>query len=128
MYRYTVYKQQEFSAAHYLREYHGQCETLHGHNYIVRIYASANELDGEGMVIDFALLKGALKQVIDRFDHQNLNDVAPFLKTNPTSERLAEHICEEVGRQLDDERVRITRCDVWETAANCASYLRPAVG
>jgi len=39
---YTVYRQLEFAAAHFLREYHGECENLHGHNYIVRIYVSAS--------------------------------------------------------------------------------------
>jgi 6-pyruvoyltetrahydropterin/6-carboxytetrahydropterin synthase len=123
-YRFTVYKEQDFSAAHFLREYHGECERLHGHNYIVRLYAGADELNGEGLVADFGVLKAMLKEILARFDHHLLNDIPPFDTRPPSSELLAEYIAEEAARQLDDERVRITECRVWETARNCASYKR----
>ena len=123
-YRYTVYKQQDFSAAHYLPAYHGECERLHGHNYVVRLYAGADELDGEGLVVDFAKLKSVLKEILDRFDHRLLNEVAPFDRLAPSSERLAEYIAEEAARALDDGRLRITECRVYETARNCASFKR----
>lgn len=123
-YRFTVSKELDFAAAHYLPSYHGQCERLHGHNYIVRLYAGADELDSEGLVIDFARLKSVLKEIIDRFDHQLLNEVAPFDKVEPSSERLAEYIAEQAADKLDDGRVRITECRVNETSRNCARYVR----
>ena len=43
--RFTVFKETDFAAAHFLREYHGKCESLHGHNYRVRVYVGAEELD-----------------------------------------------------------------------------------
>jgi len=122
--RYTVYKEQDFSAAHFLREYHGACEQLHGHNYRVRVYAACDELDPEGMVIDFAALKQAIQDVIARFDHRLLNEIAPFNEINPTLEHLARHICEEVAIRLDDDRVTISECHLWETDRNCVIYRR----
>lgn len=124
-YRYTVYRQLEFAAAHFLREYHGKCENLHGHNYIVRIYVSADELDPEGMLLDFVALKGVMHEVIhDRFDHRCINEVAPFDTLNPSAENLARHFAEECAAQIDSPRVRVTECRVWENERNCAIYRR----
>ncbi|MBN2082833.1 6-carboxytetrahydropterin synthase QueD [bacterium] len=122
--RYTVYKEQDFAAAHFLREYHGACEQLHGHNYRVRVYATCDELDAEGMVLDFTALKQAIQEVIGRFDHRLLNEIPPFDELNPTLELLARHICDAVAARLDDERVQITECHLWETDRNCVIYRR----
>ena len=54
---FTVFKDFSFSAAHQIRGHQGGCQNLHGHNYRVRVYVRARELDGLGMVIDFADLK-----------------------------------------------------------------------
>jgi 6-pyruvoyltetrahydropterin/6-carboxytetrahydropterin synthase len=121
---FTVYKEQDFAAAHFLRQYHGKCENLHGHNYRVRVYVSADQLDSEGMVVDFVELKRAMKAVIDRLDHLNINEVAPFDELNPTAEHIARHIAEEVAAAIDDGRARVSECHVWETDRNCAIYRR----
>lgn len=122
--RFTVYKEQGFSAAHFLRQYHGKCERLHGHNYRVRVYAGADELDAEGLVVDFGRLKAALVEVLGRFDHRLINEVPPFDERHPSSELLAQYIAEQVAAQIDDGRVRITECHIWETDRNCAIYQR----
>ena len=122
--RFTVYKEMEFSAAHFLREYQGMCERIHGHNYRVRIYVGADELDTEGIVVDFVEVRTAMQRVLERFDHTLLNDVAPFDELNPTAEHLARYIGEEVASEIDSERRRVTECRIWETDRNCASYRR----
>jgi 6-pyruvoyltetrahydropterin/6-carboxytetrahydropterin synthase len=122
--RYTVFKETDFAAAHFLREYHGKCEALHGHNYRVRLYVGADVLDSEGMVVDFVELKAALLAVLGRLDHANINEVAPFTELNPTAENIARHIAEEVAARVDDERVRVVECHVWETDRSCAIYRR----
>jgi 6-pyruvoyltetrahydropterin/6-carboxytetrahydropterin synthase len=122
--RFTVFKEQDFSAAHFLREYHGGCERLHGHNYRVRLYASCDELDSAGLVVDFAELKAIMQRILGRFDHQLLNEVPPFDAAAPSLELLAQHIAEEAAREIDNARVRISKCQVWETDRNCAIYRR----
>ena len=122
--RYTVFKQLDFSAAHFLREYHGMCERLHGHNYKVRIHVSAEQLDSEGVVIDYVELKEAMLRVVDLYDHQLLNEVRPFDEINPTLESFAEFLCEEVAKDIDSDRRRVTKCELWETERNCAIYER----
>ena len=123
-YRFTVYKELEFAAAHFLREYHGKCERLHGHNYRVQVHVSCNKLDAEGMVVDFAELKRAMREVTDPFDHGLLNEIPPFDELAPSSERLAEYIAEGVASRIDDGRVKVTECRIWETGRNCAIYRR----
>ena len=122
--RFEVSKELDFSAAHFLREYQGECERLHGHNYRVRVFVGADELDSEGLVVDFSKLKAALKRVIERFDHRLLNEVEPFDELNPSLEHLARYIAEEVAQAVDDERCRVTECHLWETERNCAVYRR----
>jgi 6-pyruvoyltetrahydropterin/6-carboxytetrahydropterin synthase len=123
--RFTVFKEIQFAASHFLREYHGKCEALHGHNYRVRVYVGATELDHEGMVVDFVRLRQVLREVVDeRLDHTHLNEVPPFDALNPTAEHIAQWIGEQVAARVDDARVRVTECHVWETETNCAIYRR----
>jgi 6-pyruvoyltetrahydropterin/6-carboxytetrahydropterin synthase len=122
--RFSVFKETDFAAAHFLREYCNQCENLHGHNYRVRVYVGADELDATGMVIDFVQLKAAMMEVVLRFDHHNINEVPPFDSLNPTAEHVARYIAEEVAARLDNERVRVTECHLWETDRSCAIYRR----
>lgn len=121
---YRVSKQLWFCAAHQVRLSETQCEALHGHNYRVLVHAEARELDRTSYVLDFAALKKAAVEVCGRFDHQNINEVAPFQEGgwNPTAEELARFICTELGRRFDDGRVRICKVEVFETDNNRAEY------
>ncbi len=121
---YEVSRDDVFSAAHQLRGYGGKCEKLHGHNWKIRVSARAATLDHLGMVIDFKDLKSALQTVLDRLDHQMLNDVPPFDELNPSAENLARFIAEEIDQRISDDRVKVHRCEVWESdGARAAWYL-----
>ena len=117
--------EESFAAGHALRGYRGKCENPHGHNYKVRITLAGEELDGIGLLWDFKDLKAAMNEVIDRFDHQYLNDVEPFKKLNPSAENLARHFYQETScrlRQLTNGRVRVKDVRVWETDSTTATY------
>lgn len=121
----TIFKDFQFAAAHAIRGHTRGCENLHGHNYRVRVYVAARELDGLGMVLDFADLKAIVQEVVGPFDHRVINDVPPFDERNTTAEKLSEYVFEEVGRRLAGEaRVRVTRVEVWENESSCAAYER----
>ena len=109
-----------FSAAHFLSDYHGQCERLHGHNYRVFAHVRGKRLDAGGMLCDFAVLKGALREVCARLDHQNLNDF-PFFGGNPSAERISFYIYGELKKLLPD--VPISAVDVFETDTSRARFI-----
>ncbi len=58
---YTARVEEWFAAAHFLKNFHGKCENLHGHNYRVRVTVKGTVLDEGGMLCDFGILKDALK-------------------------------------------------------------------
>jgi len=121
MYRVSV--QQHFDAAHYLRNYQGKCEQLHGHRFQAVVAVEAEKLDNVGMAFDFSELKGYLGEILVRFDHVCLNEVTPFDKINPSSENIAATIYQELHVRLKDTPVSISRIEVWESPESCATYI-----
>lgn len=123
MYEVTV--EAEFAAGHYLRNYRGKCENPHGHNYRVRVTLRGRELDSAGLLLDFKLLKQVLRPVIDRLDHQMINDLEPFTVLNPSAENMARYFFDETRRQLDEMthgRVHVKECTIFETSTSIATY------
>ena len=111
-----------FAAGHALRDYKGASENVHGHNYKVRVTVAGDQLDSAGLLVDFADLRAAIRAVVDRLDHQFLNDLAPFDRLNPSAENLAKYLCEEITPQFRDRRLRIQAVTVWETDLTSATY------
>ena len=123
MYEVTV--EDSFAAGHYLRNYKGKCENPHGHNYKVRVTLRGAELDRAGLLLDFRDLKEVMKHVIDRLDHQMLNDIEPFTQLNPSAENIAKYFYDEANSRLKlvtNGRVRIGDVTIWETDTTTARY------
>ena len=80
----TLKVRDRFSAAHFLREYKGKCEKVHGHTFQVEAVISVSELDKSGLGIDFTLIKTKLAEILP--DHSLLNETYDF---NPSAENLA---------------------------------------
>ena len=122
---YSARVEAEFAAAHFLSRYHGKCEQLHGHNYRVRLWAKGSSLDEGGMLVDFALLKDALRGVCKTMDHTNLNN-NPLFAGDPSAERIARHIFDEIRKTLPTRAAElISAVDVFETPTNMARYEIP---
>ena len=97
---FEVSVEESFAAGHALRGYRGKCENPHGHNYKVRITVAGQELDAIGLLFDFKDLKAAMGQVVERFDHQYLNDLEAFQRLNPSAENMAKYFYDEVDTLL----------------------------
>ena len=107
---YYVQKTMEISAAHQLTlDYESKCRNLHGHNWIVVVHCKARELNQNGMVEDFALIKARVEELLD---HKNLNEVLDF---NPTAENMAKWICEQIPTAY--------KVSVQESTGNKAIYV-----
>jgi 6-pyruvoyltetrahydropterin/6-carboxytetrahydropterin synthase len=123
MYHVTI--QTYFSAAHYLRNYKGRCENLHGHNWKIEVTASSDQLDEAGMALDFSQLKKKTRILLEKLDHQNLNDIPPFNGINPSSENIALYLFNLLTEDLKDfPAVTLTQVTVWESDTSKASYTK----
>ena len=81
---FEVSVEESFAAGHALRGYRGKCENPHGHNYKIRVTLAGLELDKAGLLLDFKDLREVMKHIIDRFDHQMINEIEPFTVINPS--------------------------------------------
>ena len=123
---FEVAVEQTFAAAHFLRNYKGKCENLHGHNYKVVVTFRGEQLDNAGMLMDFGEIKRRMREVTERLDHHNLNDLTPFDTVNPSAENIARYIFEEVHAGLAIQQQPLLReVKVWETDIQYAAYRSP---
>ena len=111
----------DFSAAHNLREYKGQCEKLHGHNWKVQVVLKAEKLDKLGMVMDFREVKRIVGEIMNKFDHTYLNELADFKVLNPTTENLSKILFDELKNTLP-LGVKVSRVTTWESDRCGAIY------
>ncbi len=113
----------EFAAAHNLRNFRGKCESLHGHNWKVEVVVSGSGLDDSGVVLDFAEIKAATREIMSEIDHKYLNDLPFFTEHNPSSENIARYIFERLEEKIEDGRARVSRVTAWESQDACATYM-----
>lgn len=119
---FEVYVQTHFSAAHYLRGYQGDCARIHGHNWTIDVFVKCNELDEIGIGVDFKDIKQAVKGVLQRLDHFNLNALPAFKDVNPSSENIAKYLYAELSKKLNSEVVKVSKVKVCETPGAGACY------
>jgi 6-pyruvoyltetrahydropterin/6-carboxytetrahydropterin synthase len=121
---YEVVVEQPFSAAHFLKDYPGKCANIHGHNYRVQVTVEGDTLDHLGMLVEFEVIKKALKPWIDQFDHGFLNQIPPFDTINPSAENLAKFFYDQVAQALAGASARVALVRVFETE-KCSAAYRP---
>ncbi len=136
---YELKTESNFDSAHFLADYYGKCENLHGHRWRVVAYIGCDDLQQEGtmrdMVLDFGVFKRAVRELADEFDHCFLVEegtLAPatiacleaegfelkLLPFRTTAENLARHFFERLG----ERELPVTAVEVYETPNNCEIY------
>jgi 6-pyruvoyltetrahydropterin/6-carboxytetrahydropterin synthase len=122
-----------FSASHRLhsaamsdeenKAIYGKCNNPygHGHNYIIEVTVSGQVDDQTGMVCNLTDLDGFMeREVLARFDHENLNTLAEFAQEVPTTENLCIHIYEIMQRGFHFAHLEKVRIE--ETMMNSFEY------
>jgi 6-pyruvoyltetrahydropterin/6-carboxytetrahydropterin synthase len=105
-----------FEAAHHLTWHPGRCRNVHGHSYRLDVSVEA-PLDANGVVLDFDTLQEVVRtQVVDRWDHRDLNEVLE----NPTAELLAHRAWE----LLSDGGLELAALRLWETGDSWVDVTR----
>lgn len=120
---YVVSVEAHYDSAHFLRNYHGKCEKLHGHRYVVEAALATEELDESGLAFDFVEIKRELRALANHLDHENINELEPFTEIEPSAENQARWFYDELKRRLPErmaEALLYTR--VWETPTQWAQY------
>ncbi len=120
---FVVSVQAHYDSAHFLRNYKGKCERLHGHRYVVELAMARSELNEAGIAFDFVDVKRHLRELANRLDHENLNELEPFTTLEPSAENQAKYFYDEMKRRLPGEMAdAILYVRVWETPTQWAQY------
>ena len=122
--KYTVRVEARFEAAHYLREYRGISEPLHGHSYKVEadLEGRGGGVDSDAIAVDFVSAKRKLEQLAKKLDYGCINDVAPFTEVNPSAENIAEWFARELQSAVADEDAVVVGVTIWEGPVNSVTY------
>jgi len=89
--------------AHFLPG-HAKCGQIHGHTYKVEVIIEGE--NSSGMIVDFNELRGQTREVLQRYDHGNWNDVLAFPSV--------ENICQLLSQQLKERIAFPFVIRVWE--------------
>jgi 6-pyruvoyltetrahydropterin/6-carboxytetrahydropterin synthase len=115
-----------YDAAHFLRNYRGKCEKLHGHRYVVEAGLTFDDVGPGGMAYDFGDAKRHLRAIAGRLDHENINELEPFTEIEPSAENQARWIFEQLRELLAERADHLAYVRVWETPNQYAQYsLKP---
>ena len=117
-----IFIKSHFSAGHHLRNYPGNCERPHGHNWKVEATVKATGLDNLGMGVDFRTVKGAVKKVLEALDHHDLNEHPAFQSVNPSSENIAVYIFNNLQKELTSDSYSVYSVTVCETDNSGVTY------
>lgn len=112
-----------FDSAHYLENYNGKCERLHGHTYKLEVCLTGQK-DEAGLVFDFSELKKIVnEQIITRLDHNLLNKTLDF---NPSAENILEWVWNQLKSKLNDKKYCLYSLKLWETPTSFAEIKEDA--
>jgi len=112
----------QFSAAHSLAGYHGNCRHVHGHNWTVEVFVRCHALNDIGIGIDFRNIREAIRDIIKNIDHSYLNEHPEFKDTNPSSENIARFLYRELGEKINTDKAKVSKVKVSETRSSGAYY------
>lgn len=129
-----IFRIEQFNAAHRLlnpawddkknQEVFGKCynPNFHGHNYKLKVILDGPINPETGYVMDMKLLSEIIKdEIIERFDHRNLNlDCPEFKDLNPSAEHIA-MVCWNMLRKRIPSHLKLS-VKLWETPRNGVEY------
>ena len=99
----------------------GAENSKHSHAYRIEVLLSGAELDRHGYLVDIVELERALTEIIGRYRDHTLNDLAPFAGVNPSLERFAKVLHEELKMKLSAGNLALT-VKLWENERDWAAY------
>lgn len=110
---YIVRVKREFNAAHFLTDYKGKPEPLHGHTWEIEVFIKADKVDKGGMGYDFLEIQDYLDSILP--DYKCMNDIYDF---SPSAENIAKYMYEKIKERYPS----LQKVVVWETKWAGAEY------
>ena len=128
--KYSVRVEARFEAAHFLREYRGISEPLHGHSYKVEadLEGRGGGVDSDAIAVDFVSAKQKLETLARKLDYGCINDVPPFTEVNPSAENIAAWFARELQSAVENEQAVVTAITIWEGPVNSVRFVPEVVG
>lgn len=124
---FSVRVEARFEAAHFLREYRGISEPLHGHSYKVEaeLAAKSGGIDSDAIAVDFISAKQKLEALAKKLDYGCINEVPPFDQMNPSAENIAQWFHRELTEAVASENAVVRAITIWEGPVNSVTF-RPS--
>jgi 6-pyruvoyltetrahydropterin/6-carboxytetrahydropterin synthase len=121
---FTIRVSARFEAAHFLREYRGISEPLHGHSYKVEVdlAAAGGGVDADAIAVDFVSARRKLEALAKTLDYGCINDVPPFDKINPSAENIAQWFASALGSAVAEEKAVVRAVTIWEGPVNSVTF------
>ena len=98
---YTITIEGAFTASHELTYAGGKKEDLHSHNWKLRVAVEVEELDENGLAVDFIDIKAMIDEVITKLDGTQLEKLECFNGINATAENVAKYIFDKLEPGLE---------------------------
>jgi 6-pyruvoyltetrahydropterin/6-carboxytetrahydropterin synthase len=111
-----------FCATHRLTEAGQPIEPLHGHDWRVEVVAAGETLDRFGVVVDFEVLKKALRGITEQFHYKDMNEHTAFRDQSPSAEAVARYVFGELKRALGAQGGLLRRVRIAEAPGCSAVY------
>ncbi len=121
---FTVRVEARFESAHFLREYRGISEPLHGHSYKVEadLTGRSGGIDADAIAVDFVIAKKKLDALAKRLDYKCINDIPPFTELNPTAENIAAWFHRELSAAVAGEQALVRSITIREGPVNSVTF------
>ncbi len=136
---FTLKTSASFDSAHFLSGYNGKCANIHGHRWVIEVWASSEKLQQQGekrgMVMDFSDLKNEVRALADSFDHALIYEKGSLRQATLTAldeegfhlievpyRPTAENFAKAFYDTLSEQNVPVVKVAVYETPENCAVY------
>ena len=145
---FTIRKQFKFEMAHQLKDsYSAAChENLHGHSYVLEVYLSSQNVNMNGMVVDFGEVKDVIGDYVNSWDHsltmpvffdkEYLDMLGRYTKKmritsyNPTAENMAKAMFNEITKMVNEYQQKtygkidwtLSKVRLHETTTGWAEY------
>jgi len=140
---YRVFKRFKLPIGHRLSKHGGRCYNFHGHNFVVEIQLSSEELNSNDMVIDFHDLKRVVNDQIDKYDHATILNPTDIVNienyktlgyrlefinaggedVDPTAETLSKFLYHKFSDVFKKEySINVDFIRIWESDDSMAEY------